>query len=92
MEIYKNFNPTTYALTDLIASIKGSVPEDRFTSGTIGAGVFSGFVFFIQMRAAHSLQFKIGNSIPVKNTVYDSRIVIMMPERMTVDTQNDPSV
>jgi len=92
IEVYKNFNPTSYALTDLITTIKGNIDSSKFTSGQIGGGIFSGFVNFIQMRAAHVVQFKIQNTLPAKNTVYDSRIVIIMPLEMTADTTNAPSV
>lgn len=44
VEVYKEFDPQSYTLTHLMVTATGSIPQDRFTSGTLTNGVFSGLV------------------------------------------------
>jgi len=87
IQMYKTYDDSTNKFDNLIAETKAKIPASAFTSGKIEPGNenFEGFIKFIQTRAAHNLEFTLKNSFPAKNSMYDSRIVIGMPERMTWD-------
>lgn len=44
IEMYKDFNLNTYALSNKIAEQTGSIPESMFASGEITNGVFDGLI------------------------------------------------
>lgn len=93
VEVYKNFSPSpSYQLSDLMASVEGSIDKSEFTSGQVTAGTFAGTTRTVQERSQHSLQFKIQNSLPAKNSEFDSRVVIQMPARLTKDATFAPTV
>lgn len=69
-----------YTLSNPIFEAKtGKIDASIFTSGVMTDSNFGGNIYFIQMTATHTLEFKIKNSLPVKDTQFDSRIVIKMP-------------
>jgi hypothetical protein len=56
------------------------------------ASSFSGNIAFIQMAATHLLTFQLKNNLPVKDSQFDSRIVVKMPSIMTMAAGTTPSV
>lgn len=45
-------------------------------------GSFSGFIKTVQQNTAHLVSFTIKNSLPADNGDFESKILIMMPEKM----------
>jgi hypothetical protein len=73
-------------------SLQGFIPESYLVSGAVTAATFSGFITFIQTAASHKLQFTLTNSLPAKNSQYDSRLIVMCPDQMTADPGVLPQV
>jgi hypothetical protein len=87
VDLYKSFNDVNYQLSNHILTVKGTIPDTKFTSGQLTNGKFSASLDFIQVPASHTIQFTLANSLP-KSDDYDSRIVIMMPDIMRRNEQD----
>ena len=64
-----------------------------FKSGKLKDGEFSSSLYFVQTPASHFISFTMANSIPVAmNGVFDTRILVMMPDPLTYDENTLPSI
>jgi len=79
-----------YEFGNHILSGSGIIDGSKFTSGDLTNDKFSASIDFIQVPAQHTIQFTLTNALP-KNSDYSNRIVIMMPDIMTL-SENAQSV
>lgn len=85
VEVFKTFDPLTYTLTDLLAKTTGSIPAKWFHGGKITDGIFAGLIRNIQQTSAtHRVEFKLQSSLPPKDTKFDTRIVVKMPDKLSI--------
>lgn len=69
----------------MITFKEGFILQDRFVSGKVVQEQFDGLIKTIQTpKATHIVSFQLTNALPALNTVFDSRIVIKMPEKLSI--------
>ena len=85
VEVFKTFDPLSYKLSDLVVKTSGSIPAERFHGGKITNGVFTGLIRNIQQTSAtHRIEFTLQSSLPAKDARFETRIVIKMPEKLSI--------
>ena len=73
-----------------IITAAGAIPANYLKAGVMTVGAFIAPSKLVQAATAHTVTFTLANALPSKsaNPLYNSRILIMMPEIMFVSDPN----
>ena len=93
IELYKSYDSIERTFENKILSGQAFIPADRFKSGQLELGEFTSSQNFVQTAASHFISFTTANSIPIAiEDIFDTRILIMMPDPMTFHENTEPSI
>ena len=92
--VYHTYSQAKSTFGSPILTAEGVIPASAFTAGTMTTGSFGAPSKAVQARAPHTVAFTLTNALPCKasNPLYNSRIIILMPEVMYVEDQAKPDI